>query len=194
MDMSIDKTPLSTNCIKDLAFRTMYETGRTAQVAREFQRYGLDILGLAKVRWINSGRVTLATGETLLYSGQSGDTAHHIIGVGLMMNKKAFRSLLVWEPVSDRIITARFQSSFQKMTIIQMIQCYAPTNQADPDDKVIFYQQLQSVIDNTARRNIILLIGDMNAKVGSDCTDREFTMGNEGLLEKKVRCELLWPE
>jgi len=96
------------------------------------------------------------------------------------MNKKAFRSLLEWVPVSDRITTARFQSSFQKMTIIQ---CYAPTNQADPDDKDIFYQQLQSVIDNTARRDIILLIGDMNAKVGSDSTGREFTMGNEVLGE-----------
>ena len=47
--------------------RTMYETGRTAQVAREFQRYRLDILGLTEVRWTNSGRVTLATGETLLH-------------------------------------------------------------------------------------------------------------------------------
>ena len=53
----------------------MYETGRTAQVATEFQQYRLDILGLAEVRWTNSGRVTLATGKTLLYAGQSDDTA-----------------------------------------------------------------------------------------------------------------------
>jgi len=39
------------------------------------------------------------------------------------------------------------------------------------------------VIDKSARRDIILLIGDMNAKVGSDNTVTEFTMGKDGLGE-----------
>ncbi len=31
--------------------RTLYEAGRTALVAREMEKYGLEILGLSEVRW-----------------------------------------------------------------------------------------------------------------------------------------------
>ena len=45
-------------------------------------------------------------------------------GVALLMTPEATRALLSWEPVSPRIITARFNSRGRKVTILQ---CYAPT-------------------------------------------------------------------
>ncbi len=100
--------------------RTMHEAGRTAQVAREMQRYRLDILGLAEVRWINVGRITLATGETLLYSCSSGDKARHRKRWWPIVVENAQKSLMEWESVSDRIITARFQSRFQNFVLAKL--------------------------------------------------------------------------
>ena len=40
--------------------RTLYQTGKLAQVVREFQNYGLDILGVCKASWTGSGQRTLA--------------------------------------------------------------------------------------------------------------------------------------
>ena len=102
--------------------RTLYETGKSAQVAREMDRYGMEVLGLSEVRWTSCGQVTLASGHILLYSGPPNENDEHRNGVGLMLTKRASRSLLEWEPVSERILTARFHSKFQKVTVIQCHQ------------------------------------------------------------------------
>ena len=48
------------------------------------------------------------------------------------MTRKSKKALLEWNPISPRIITARFNSRIQKTTFIQV---YAPTNDAKDDDK-----------------------------------------------------------
>jgi hypothetical protein len=158
--------------------RTLYESGKAAQVTREMDKYRLDVLGLSEVRWTTSGRVTLASGHTLLYSGPPDEDDEHRNGVGLLLTKKASRSLMEWEPISERILKARFYSKFRKVSIIQ---CYAPTNAADQEAKTDFYEHLQNVLDGVPRRDIIIVLGDFNAKVGGDNTGREIIMGREGL-------------
>ena len=64
-------------------------------------------------------------------------------------------------PISGRIITARFW-----LRHIKILQVYAPTNDADEEYKDS-YEQLQKVIDSTLRHDLLLLIGDLNAKVGN---------------------------
>ncbi|GFR98433.1 endonuclease-reverse transcriptase [Elysia marginata] len=47
--------------------RTMYEAGKTAQVAKEMHRYRLHILGISETHWNQSGQKTLSTGELLIF-------------------------------------------------------------------------------------------------------------------------------
>ena len=54
-----------------------------------------------------------------------------------------------------------------------MIQRYAPTNSDNEEAKDDFYTRLQNVLDETSKRDIIILMGDTNAKVGSDNPGRE---------------------
>ena len=159
--------------------RTMYQAGKTAQVAKEMSRYRLKLLGLCETRWLGAGQTTLASGEEILYSGKEED-AHHEEGVGIMMAKDTRKALLEWEAVSSRIITARFKSAARNITVIN---AYAPTNQADPEDKEMFYEKLQAVVNKTPNRDIRILLGDLNAKIGSDNIGREHIMGTHGLGE-----------
>ena len=43
--------------------RTLYKTGKSAQVAMERDKYGVEVLGLSEVRWTPSGKVTLASAQ-----------------------------------------------------------------------------------------------------------------------------------
>ena len=149
-------------------------------------RYHLKILGLCETRWTGTGRTRLTSGDTIIYSGHE-EGQPHMHGVGLLMTPEATKALLSWEPVSPRILSARFNSKGRKVTILQ---CYAPTNVADEEEKEDFYEQLQAVLDKAPRRDLKILMGDLNAKVGSDNTDRELIMGKHGTGTQNENGEL----
>ena len=149
-------------------------------------RYGLSVLGLCETRWTGTDCKRLASGDTIIYSGQE-EGQPHTQGVAMLMTQEARRALLSWKPISPRILTARFNSKGRKATIIQ---CYAPTNTADMEDKETFYEQIQAVMDNTPRRDLKILMGDLNAKVGTDNTNRELIMGRHGTGEQNENGEL----
>lgn len=117
--------------------RTMFEAGKTAQIAMEMRQYGISVLGLCETRWTQAGQLRLSTGELLIYSGHSEEDAPHTEGVGMMIDPTTARSMIQWNAVSSRIITARFFSKPRKVLIVQ---CYAPTNDADDQQKEEFYQ------------------------------------------------------
>ena len=121
-------------------------------------------------------------------STQDKKKANHTHGVALLMTPEATQALLSWEPVSPRILTARFNSKGRRVTIIQ---CYAPTNVADIEDKVHFYEQVQSVMDRVPARDMKILMGDLNAKVGTDNTNRDLIMGKHSTGEQNENGELL---
>jgi len=54
--------------------------------------------------------------------------------------------MISWEPVSSRIITAHFNTRLKRKTMY-VIQCYGPTNDADEQKKMDFYELLQSTMD-----------------------------------------------
>ena len=56
--------------------RTMFETGKLAQVTAEMRSYNLHILGISESRLTGSGRFRTNTGEMVLYSGRD-DHQHH---------------------------------------------------------------------------------------------------------------------
>ena len=155
----------------------MYQVGKVHQVAKEMKRLRLAILGVSETRWTGAGKVHLTTGEMVLYSGLVGDDAPHEKGVALILSKEAGKSLKEWEPISEQIISARFESKCQNTAIIQV---YAPTNEAEEEEKEDFYHQLQSAYNNRKARDLTMVIGDLNTKVGSDNRNWEASMGTHG--------------
>ena len=105
-----------------------------------------------------------------------------------MMTKKAEQALLEWKPISDRIIYARFFSRYVKLSIIQV---YAPTNEANVEDKDNFYEQLQTVVDSVHKHDILLVMGNLNAKVGEDNDGYENIIGSHGVGERNDNGERL---
>lgn len=153
--------------------RTLYQCGKLEQVLQEFKNYNMDILGLSEVRWTGSGKFNDSV-NTVIYSGH---VDQHVHGVGLILSENASRALIGWKPVSDRIITARFQSRHTKATVIQV---YAPTENAEEAVKDDFYDQLQATLSEIPSHDLKLLIGDLNAQICSDRRGHEHVIGPHG--------------
>ncbi|XP_072025119.1 craniofacial development protein 2-like [Amphiura filiformis] len=94
------------------------------------------------------------------------------------MSKKAEQALIEWKPINDRIIYARFFLKFLKFSILQV---YAPTNETNEEDKDNFYEQLQAIVDSIHKHDVLIVMGDLNAKVGEDNEGCESIMGKHGL-------------
>jgi len=97
--------------------RTMFEAGRTIQVAREMENYKIGVLGLSETRWLQKGQLRLSSGEQLLYLEHTEDGAPHTEVVALMLAPGAQRALIGWEPVNSRIITAKFTTKKKEIRL-----------------------------------------------------------------------------
>ncbi|VDP87585.1 unnamed protein product, partial [Schistosoma mattheei] len=73
---------------------------------------------------------------------------------------------------------------------MNIIQCYAPTNDYDEDAKDQFYNRLQSIVEKCPTKDLTILMGDFNAKVGTDNTEYEDIMGRHGLGERNENGEI----
>jgi hypothetical protein len=91
---------------------------------------------------------------------------------------------LEWNPVSERIITARVKTKYRKMTIVQ---CYS----GEADEKESFYRLLDKILVSLHRSDIVLMMGKFNAKVGCNKEDVEHIMGKHGTGECNENRELL---
>ena len=103
--------------------RTMYEGGKAITVEKEMKEYNLQVLGLSETRWIKAGQTRLQSGELILYSGHMAENAHHTEGEGFMLSREAQKTLVNWEPISSKIITAQFKTKHRriKLRIIQVM-------------------------------------------------------------------------
>ena len=97
--------------------------------------------------------------------------------MALIISKEKVSTLLEWEPLSDGLIRARFNSKHCRLTISQ---CYAPKNEAEEEDKNDWYEELQQAGSKVSQDDMLLIMGDLNAKVGADNTDCNRAMGRHG--------------
>ena len=163
--------------------RTMYQAGKADNVSREMTRNKIDALGITEARWIGNGDFTLQCGKKILYSGHSAEGAPHTQGVALMLTPESFRSLISWEAHGPRLMEAMFKTS-DKNIDLRIIVVYAPTNEAEDEDREEFYEKLTTIYRRGHKeKNIMMLLGDMNAKVGCVNTGLEQVMGVHGLGE-----------
>ena len=87
--------------------------------------------------------------------------------VEIVVKKRAQNTVLGCSLKNDRMISVHFQGKPFNITVIQV---YALTSNAEEAEVEWFYEDLQDLLELTPQKDVLFIIGDWNAKVGSQET------------------------
>ena len=119
----------------------------------------VDILGISKLKWTGMGEFNSDDHYTY-YCGQESLRKN---SVAIIINRVR-NAVLGCNLKNDRMISVHFQGKPFNMTVIQ---AYAPTSNAEEAEVEQFYEDLQDLLELTPKKDVLFIIGDWNAKVGS---------------------------
>ena len=137
--------------------------GKLEVVKQEMARVNIDILGISELKWTGMGEFN-SDDQYIYYCGQESLRRN---GVAIRVYKGVWNSVLEYSLKNDRMISVHFQGKPFNITVIQV---YAPTSNAEEAEGEWFYEDLQDLLELKPQNDVLFIIGDWNAKVGSQET------------------------
>ena len=126
-------------------------------------RLNIDILGISEPKWTGMGEFN-SDDHYIYYCGQESLRRN---GVVIMVNKRVWNVVLGCNLKNDGMISVHFQGKPFNMTVIQ---AYAPTSNTEEAEVEWFYEDLQDRLELIPKKDVLFIIGDWNARVGSQET------------------------
>ena len=123
-------------------------------------RVNIDILGISKLKW--TGMTEFNSDDHYIYN--CGQESLRRNEVAIIVNDGVQNAALGCNLKNDRKISIHFQG---KPFNIMVIQVYAPTSNAEEAEVEWFYEDLQDLLELTPKIDVLFIIGDLNAKVGT---------------------------
>ena len=129
-------------------------------VKQEMARVNIDISGFSELKWTGVGEFN-SDDHYIYYCGQESLRRN---GAILIVNKKSLKCSNWVQSQNDRMISVCLQGKPLSITIIQVC---APTTNVKEAEGEWFYEDLQDLLQLTPKTDVLFIIGDWNAKVGS---------------------------
>ena len=146
----------------------------TAIICRELEKANIDICALSEVRRPGTGNL-IEKSHTIFWSGNNKKEA----GVGFAISNNLFSSIdLNPKAINDRLMSIRIELA--KGQFLTLISAYGPTMQRSDQEKESFYESLGVVLDS-AKHDKIIILGDLNARVGRDWHSWPSVIGKHGV-------------
>ena len=139
--------------------------GKSEVVKQEMARVNIDILEISEVKWTGMGEFN-SDDHYIYYCGKELLRRN---GVAIIVNRRVQNAVLGCNLKNDRKISVHFQGKPFNITVIQV---YAPTSNTEEAEVEPFYEDLQDLLELTPKKDVIFIIGDWNAKEGSQETPR----------------------
>ena len=105
-------------------------------------------------------------------------------GVAIIVNKRVQNTVRGCNLKNDRKTSVCFQAKPFNITIIQV---YAPTSNTEEAKDERFYEDLQDLLELTPQKDVLFIMGDWNAKVGSQETPGVTGKFGLGVQNKQVK-------
>ena len=120
----------------------------------------INVLGISQLKWNGTGEFN--TDDHYIYYCEQ--EFLRINKVAIIINERVQNAVLGGNLKNNRMISVHFQCKPFNITVIQV---YAPTSNAEEAEVERFYEDLQDLLKVTLKKDVLFIIGDWNAKVGS---------------------------
>ena len=134
--------------------------GKLDVIKQDMARVNIDSLGVSELKWMEMGEFN-SDDHYIYYCGQESLRRN---GVALIINKRAQNAVVGYNLKNSRMNLIYFQGKPFNITVIQV---YAPTSNAKEAEVYQLYKDLEDLLELTPKKDVLFIIGDWNAKVGS---------------------------
>ena len=153
----------------------------TALVARELQRYRVDIAALSETQIADEGSLREEGGDYTSFWKGKPQAEDWIYGVGFAIRTALLRSMPVL-PVGINERLMKLHIPLSRIRYLTTISAYAPILTTPDDTKEQFYEQFDQIIRSTHPSDKLVILGDFNARVGRDYSSSwEGVLGRHGV-------------
>ncbi|XP_071954137.1 craniofacial development protein 2-like [Antedon mediterranea] len=156
--------------------RTTNDSRKTAIINRELKRLNIDIAALQETRLPSNGSIR-ERDYTFFWQELEPDQPQ-LHGVGFAVSNSLVASVEPPSKGTARILSLRLSTSSGTVNILSI---YAPTLCSTPVSKDEFYEELDSAIRGISATEHLYLLGDFNARVGSDHHSWSRSIGHFGV-------------
>jgi hypothetical protein len=144
-------------------------------VARELGKYKLDLVGVQEVS-LKKGSTEQAEDYIFFYGQGNWD---HQLGRGCFIHKRIISAVRRVEFISDRLLYIILRG--HRCNII-VLNVQVPCEDKGDEEKDSFFEELGRIFDQFPRYDMKIILGDFNAKVGTENICKPM-VGNESLHE-----------
>lgn len=152
------------------------DSRKTAIIDSELCRLDIDIAALQETRLAADGMMR-EKNYTFFWKGKASEEPR-IHGVGFAIKNSLLQMIAPPTGGSERILSLTLSTSSGKVNILSI---YAPTLCSPQETKDQFYENLDSEIRKIPVSEHIVLLGDFNARVGSDHDSWSENLGHFGI-------------
>ncbi|BHF70261.1 hypothetical protein SprV_0301331100 [Sparganum proliferum] len=154
---------------------------RTALVARELARYKVDIAAPSETRFSEQGQLEeVGVGYTFFWNGRP-RTERRDAGVAFAIrNDIVGRLPCLPQGINDRLMSLRLPLR-RGGKFATIISAYAPPLTSPMAARDKFYEDLHALLATVSKADKLIVLGDFNARVGTDHTAWRGVLGPHGL-------------
>ena len=134
--------------------------GKSEVVKQEMASMNIYILGISKLKWTRMGEFN--SGNHYIYYCVQEFLRRY--GVAVTVNERVQNEALGCHLKNNRTISVHFQGNPFNIRVIQL---YALTSNDKEAETEQFYEDLQDLLELALKKDVLFIIGDWNAELGS---------------------------
>ena len=178
---------------------------KRCEIGDMFISRGMDVLALSETKMKGKGEVSFGEMSGRISGVATGERARE--GVALLLSEWLLKLVVEWKEVSSRMMWVRVRLGRECWAFVS---AYGPGSEKSEEEREAFWNELADCVDDLSRRNYVIVLGDLNARVGVGelegvvgkygvpgvndsgerlidmCVEKELAVGNSFFRKRKI--------